>query len=245
MPMEPQPLLCYNLSMSFIISLEIAFLAMLIHAFLQLSPSVFAIFYHYALGKKSSRTADDFSIFYILGVEVFSAIIFILVYSIFFNLLINHISIYNTIIPWILSGILFALGIASFFLYFKKGRTTTELFIPRRIAKALSISAKNVKNRSDAFVLGLTAGAFELIFSLPLYIIVATTIMEIDCFPRQILGFLYIIIITIPTFAYLWYFHRGFNLAELERRRIKNKSFIRLVISVGYFLLACLILIGA
>ncbi|MBR3332519.1 hypothetical protein IKG28_02755 [Candidatus Saccharibacteria bacterium] len=229
--------------MSFFASLEIVFLAMLIHAFLQLVPSVFTIFYHYASGKKSSRVADDFSIFYILGVEFFSVLMFILIYLLFFNIFIGEINLRSTVFPWIMAGVLVALAILSFFAYFKKGRTT-ELFISRKIARQLTASAKNVKNRSDAFVLGLTTGVFELIFTLPLYILATTAIMEIDNFPRQIFGFLYIIAVVAPIMVYLVLFRRGYNLAEIERLRIKNKTFFRTIETIGYLVLACVMLIG-
>jgi len=227
--------------MSFFISLGIIFLAMLIQVFLQLSPSIFTIFYHYASGKKSRRVADDFTIFYMIGLEIFAAIIFMLVYAAFFNLFISENNISTTIFPWIMAGIMIALSIVSFFFYFKKSRDT-KLFLSRKVASKLLATSKGIKNRSDAFMLGLAAGTFELIFTLPLYIIVTVAVMEIDSFPRQILGFLYCLITTLPTIIYFVAFHSGYNLADIERSRIKNKTFFRTIIALCYLALAFLIM---
>lgn len=234
--MEIQPPTCYNKNMSVFISFAILFLSMLIQAFLQVTPGIFSIFYHSALAKNSRKKADDLSLYYILGVEIFSTIIFITVFS-FMSFVFTFQDFINGIFPWLMAGVFSALSVVSFFFYFRKGSGTT-LFISRRIAKGIATRTKKLKNRSDALVLGIISSILDLIFTLPLYIIVSIETIKISSFPNFLVIILYIIVSTIPLFTLRTFFRGGLNLADIQRLRIKNKSFFRIIITVGFLLLA-------
>ena len=223
--------------MGIFISLEIVFLAMLTYCLFQLPAGIFSIFYHYASGKSSSRKADGLSIYYILGVELFLSVIFLLLYLIFSYLFINIGPFTSTIFPWVLVGIFLALSIASFFFYFRKG-AGTELFISRKLANRISANAKNVKTSSDALVLGFTASIPELIFTFPLFAATAIVLANTTEVPRPLFVLLYIVIAISPLFFYHHLFHTGHNLAEIQRSRVKNKTFYRIAICIGFLLLA-------
>ena len=60
-------------------SIGIVLLAMLIMASLQLVPGVFALFFHYALGKHSLKKASGLGLFFILDAEIISAFLFTLI----------------------------------------------------------------------------------------------------------------------------------------------------------------------
>ena len=214
---------------------------MLTHCFLQLSPSVFTVFYHYASGKYSTKKADGLTIYYILGEEIFLTVIFLFIYFIFFSIFIDIGSPASSVLPWILAGTFFALSLISLFFYFRKGKNT-ELFISRKLAKKITTNAKDVKTAFDAFVLGFTTCIPELIFTLPLFIAVALSLTYIINYPRSLLVFVYILVVVIPIFVYHHLYSTDHNLAEIERHRIKNKSFYRLIISLGFFILAFLLL---
>ena len=217
----------------------------LIQGFLQLSPGVFAIFYHQISGKKSRKAADDLSLFYILGIEFFTALIFLLIYVIIYIIFSHQVQITLNIILWILAGILFLESIGVFVFYYRRGQGT-QLFINRRIAKSLTAHAASAKTRLDAFALGFITSSLETIFTLPLFIILATGTMQLVDFPRYPIVISYIIIAVLPIFVVRGLYRFGHNLANIEHFRVRNKTFFRVAISLCYIALAIiLIFLGA
>lgn len=229
--------------MSFFISLGVVLLAILIMAFLQLQSGVFALFYHYTTGKYPKRRASDMTLFFILGVEVASACLFLCSYyfaSIFF---LQFFRPETSFWAWVAVGILIALALMSLLCYFRPGRGT-RLFISRKYAKAIDQKAYTAKSRSDAFMLGALSGTAELIFTLPLYIITSVEIMEMNVqfAPSHLLTLLYIIVPVVPLFIIRWAFQSGRNLAEIQRIRVRDKNFTKFVLFVSYLAIAVLII---
>ena len=215
---------------------------MLIQSFMQLSPGVFALFYHHALGKKSHKKIGDFSLCFVLGAEVFIATIFIIT-CIFVFAAYNKCSYNTSVFPWLMAGIFLAEAIASLFFYYKKGKTT-ELFIPRAFAKNLIDHSQKVKTRSDAFILGFLSGISELFFTLPLFIIIIVKLIDFSTISRAIAIILYIIL-TISPLVHIYVLYRtDHNLAEIERLRLRFKPFIRIFMCLGFILLAIATIVG-
>jgi len=221
----------------------IVLLAMLIMMFLQLVPGVFAIFCHYAYGKYSRRRASDLGLFFILGAETIAACLFLSCYYIAYALFLGCDRPETGIFAWIAVGVLVILAAASFFFYYRKGKGT-KLFIPRKAARALDEKTRTVKTRSDAFTLGALAGTYELIFTLPLYIITAVEIMEMNTeyFSSNLLTICYIITPTIPLLVVRWMFQARYNLADVAKMRVKDKNFTRLILAICYLTIAVLII---
>ena len=200
------------------------------------------LFYHYALGKFTKSKASRLTLFFILGVETISACLYLSSFYFAFTFFFHN-SYTNNIIAYIAAGIMFALAIASFFFYFRPG-SGTKLFIPRNFADALDHYAKTVNRPSDAFALGAFSCTCEITFTLPLYIITAIELMQIDIAPiaSHILTLLYIVIPIIPLLIMRWRFWSGHNLADLQRSRTHSKAFTRLILSFSYLAIAILIL---
>lgn len=231
--------------MSVFISVGIVILAMLIMASLQLVSGVFALFYHYALGKFSKKQAATLSLFFILGSEIIAAFLFIAATFLSYVLFLNDLNPRNNILTWIFAGILIALSFASFFFYFRYPHSKdSRLFIPRKFAKTLYLRAAKVKSPSDAFTLGAFANIPELIFTLPLYIITATEIIytHTEYFADDFLTILYILVPTIPLFILYYSFRSGRNLADIIKSRIRDKAFHRLCLGFSYLTIAILII---
>lgn len=229
--------------MSIITSIGIIVLAMLILALLQATPAIFMLFSHYAYGRFSKAKTSDFVLFFILGVETVNTFIFLAIFYLSSILFLEEPNLETNIFAWILSGILIAMGIATFFTYFRRG-SGTKLFIPRKYARALDTTARSIKSRSDSFVLGVYAGSCELAFSLPLFIAVsfAEVNLDIQNLVNIPLILLFVLSPVIPLFILYWKFASGHNLAEIQRFRVKNKSFIRFFLSICYIFLATLII---
>jgi hypothetical protein len=216
-------------------------MSMLILVFLQLTPSTFAIFYHYALGKKSSKKASDLSLSFILGVEIFVGIIWTLIYIFIFTIFKNSTDFCTSVFFWIMFGIFVVEALAVLTLYFRKGKNT-KLFISRRVASSLSSHAAKVRTRSDALALGFFSCLPELVFTLPLYIISATILLNTVFIPRGLSVILFIISSTIPLFATLGFYCSGHNLAEIQRFRVRSKSFFRFLLCACYLIIAMAII---
>lgn len=230
--------------MGVLTSLEILILIALIGAFLQLTPGVFMLFYHYALGKKSKKTADDLALYFLAGVETTIIVLFLIVYYIIYFLLQNNLTLTTGLPVWLISGILVALALFSFFFYFRRG-PSMSLFIHRRLAKSYDNFARDIRTRKKAFLLGFLSTLPELFLTIPLYIIATIEIMKWDnpSFPRPLLVFLGLFIVFGNLFFTRLLFRSDHNLAEIDRLRRKNKTFIRIMLSLFYLVLALLIIL--
>ena len=204
---------------------------------MQLPSSIFMIFYHYASGKYSRKKADSLALPYILGVETFATILSISINTVYFSIFYHFPDLELHIFPWIMAGISIALGIISFFFYFRKSRGT-ELFIYRKFSKNLFSHTKTVKTSTDAFMLGCFSGVAELGFTLPLYVLAVVAINQLTIFPRSPFSILFILSSIIPILSIIILYHTGHNIATIERSRVKNKPFFRFIIPLGYALLA-------
>lgn len=239
--------------MSVFTSLIIVLLAMLIQSFLELSPGVFAIFYHYNLGKTTAKKADDQALSFILGTEICVAIVFLATY-ITTNFFITKDGKLDPIFIWTMSGIFLLEAIFSFFFYYKPARfqklttkkalkNSTMLFLPRSFASSLIYHIEHTKNRSSTIILGLVTCALELILTLPLYIIVSICIYYLSPNSNSVFIIAYIILATIPLFAIRTFFRTDHNLADIERLRVKKKLPTKFVISISYLVIAIVTLI--
>lgn len=216
---------------------------MIIIAFLQLQPGIFSLSCHYLYGKYSKARASDLILFFILGVEVTSACLFLCSYYITNLFFFYQFRPETGVFAWIMVGIFTALALFSLFCYFRPG-PGTSLFISRKAAKTLDSHARNIKSRSDAFVLGCFSGFYELVFTIPLYIVTSAEIMEmtVKFSPSHLLTLLYIIIPTLPLFIIRWKYRSGHNLANIQKSRVRDKNFVRFILSISYLSIAILII---
>ena len=218
----------------------ILLLSVLIISSLQLVPGTFSIFYHYALGKTTRKKADDRSLSFIIGAEIFVGVIWILMLMLL-TLLSFVIDLCSAPFFWTLSGTLFAEAIAFLLFYFRRSRSTT-LFISRRVAATLQARASKAGSRSDAIALGFFANLPELIFTFPLYLISAIIFLNSPSLPRILITGLFILGTILPLFIIRLLFRSGHNLAHITRFRAKLKPYLRLIIFFAYLVLAFAIL---
>ena len=229
--------------MSFFISLGIVLLAMLIMALLQLQPGVFLLLCHYSASKYSKVRASHLTLFFILGVEIVSACLFFSIYYITNLFFLQFFRPETSFWAWVAAGIFIALALISLFCYYR-GSHGTRLFISRKCARILDLRARTVKSPSDAFALGAFSGLAELIFTIPLYIITSVEIIEmsVEFSPSHLLTLLYIIVPTLPLFAIRWFFQSGRNLADIQKLRVRDKTFTRFTLFASYLTIAILII---
>ena len=233
--------MCYNLSMDVFTPLGIVLMSMLILAFLQLEPGIFALFSHYARGKFPTQRRALLTTFYMLGVEIVAAILFICC-LLFVNILFYYVfRPENSFLIWIAAGILFALAIVCLLCYYHPG-IGSRLFIPRQTADALRHYASRASSRSDAFTLGALTSVLEIPFTLPLFAISAISTIELATvwFPNLLLGLFVILAPLLPLAVIRLKYRAGYNLADFMRARVRTKSFVRLILCFAYTALAVL-----
>ena len=233
--------MCYNLSMDVFTPLGIVLMSMLILAFLQLEPGIFALFSHYARGKFPAQKRALLTTFYMLGAETIAAILFICC-LLFVNLLFYYVfRPENSFLIWIAAGILFALALVCLLCYYRPG-AGSQLFIPRHAADALRHYAHHANSRSDAFALGALTGILEIPFTLPLFAISAISIIELATawFPNLFLGLFVILAPLLPLVIIRLKYRAGYHLADFMRARVRAKSFVRLLLCFAYTALAVL-----
>lgn len=231
--------------MSVFSSIGIVLLAIIIMGSFQLVPGVFALFYHYASGRFSRDKTSTLSLFYIIGAEIMSAFLFIASFYISYLLFLQDLNPCNTILTWVYIGIFATLSVISLLFYYRHPHSRdTELFLPRTFAKNLRLRAQKVKTPSDAFALGALSNVYELFFTLPLYLLTATEIMYMhtEYIVDDLLTLLYIIATVIPLFVIYYSFQFNHNLAHIQKTRVKDKTFHRIIISVSYLTIALLLL---
>ena len=227
--------------MSFFTSVGIIILATLIGASLQLTPGIFLIFYHYASGKNSKKKANDLALSYIFGTLLYSVVMFLLLYAVYFSFFYTHPHLEKGLFMWIMAGIFLVLSIISCFFYYRKGKGT-ELFISRGVSQKIFTRARNIESKKDAFILGLFSGTAELLFSFPVYIIAVSAANNIDSISKIFFVFIFVLAPIVPVFTHFVMYRSGANLANIERRRVKNKAFIRFMLTLAYALLVFAIL---
>lgn len=230
--------------MSVFTSLCFLVLAVLILSFLQLPAGVFTLFYHYALGKNSKKRASFLSLFFIAGVGTIFFALFLACYFLIFILFLNQPDFDSGLLAWLLAIIFFVFSLVSLLFYFRKS-SGTELYIPRSFAKAFSENAKSVKTRSDAFALGAFSAAAEIPFTLPVLILASVEIMRFDSlvFPREPLAFFTLFLPLVPLFFLRGLFRADYTLAEVERLRVHDKTFFRLILCLSYLTIGILIIV--
>ena len=156
-----------------IIPFSEVFLAAVIHATLQLSLGALLLLYHASLGKHVRKKTRFLVDSYIsgLGTLVFlslGAIIFILDRYFGKPLYIEELVI--------VVGMLVALAIAAWFVYYRRGKST-ELWLPRSVARFIDKRAKLTNSNTEAFSLGLLTSLAEMPFTLVLFVVAANSTM--------------------------------------------------------------------
>ncbi len=220
--------------MEMIIPFSEVFLAAVIHATLQLSLGALLLLYHASLGKHVRKKTRFLVDSYIsgLGTLVFlslGAIIFILDRYFGKPLYIEELVI--------VVGMLVALAIAAWFVYYRRGKST-ELWLPRSVARFIDKRAKLTNSNTEAFSLGLLTSLAEMPFTLVLFVVAANSTMVLPPMYQILAVAMYTLITIIPPVVLRFAIRKGQTVVSIQRWRVKHKTFFRLLTGVGFLVLA-------
>lgn len=220
--------------MEMIIPFSEVFLAAVIHATLQLSLGALLLLYHASLGKHVRKKTRFLVDSYIsgLGTLVFlslGAIIFVLDRYFGKPLYIEELVI--------VVGMLVALAIAAWFVYYRRGKST-ELWLPRSVARFIDKRAKLTNSNTEAFSLGLLTSLAEMPFTLVLFVVAANSTMVLPPMYQILAVAMYTLITIIPPVVLRFAIRKGQTVVSIQRWRVKHKTFFRLLTGVGFLVLA-------
>lgn len=219
--------------MDMVIPFSEVFLAAVIHATLQLELGTLLLLYHASLGKHVKKRTKNLVSSYIAGV---GSLVFLGIAAVAFIL-----DRYFEKPLWteeliIVVAMLVALAIATWGFYYRRGRST-ELWLPRSVARFIDKRAKETNSNTEAFSLGVLTSLAEMPFTLVLTVIAANSTLALPT-PYQLLAVvLYTVVAIIPPIIVRLAVRRGQTIADIQRWRVKHKNFLKIITGVGFLVL--------
>lgn len=216
----------------------IIILAGVVHATLQLGLGCLLLLYHASLGKHIREKTKNLVGSFISGVGLL--VIMALGAACFLISVISE----GSLQPWALMvaiGIMLVLAIIMWFFYYRRGRAT-ELWIPKIVARYIDNRAKVTESNTEAFSLGLLVGFAEMPFTLVLIMVSANSILAMPQLWRGILAVVYTLLAILPLVIMRYAIRSGKTVVDVQRWRVKNKTFLKILSGVGFLVLGVFIL---
>lgn len=214
-------------------------LAALAHATLQMNLGSLLLLYHESLGKHIKKRTKFLVSNYIFG--VFFLVLTSLAATAYFVFLFFGANL-STICLVVLAVVLVALTLCIWLFYYRTGRST-ELWLPKPVAKYIMKRAKHTDSNIEAFALGLLASFAEAPFFIVLMLITADSLLKLSM-PLQIAMLtIYTVIALLPLVILRLAVRHGKTVVEIQKWRLNNKNFLKalsgtLFITLAIFLLA-------
>lgn len=214
------------------------FLAAAVHASLQLELGGLLLLYHASLGKHIRRRTKKLVNNYIAGIGTLA----ILTLTGFCFMMDRYFG--SALYPEELAvvvGMLVAIAVLVWIFYYRRGRST-ELWLPRSVARYINRRAKNTDSSIEAFSLGVLTGLAEMPFTLILLLTAANSILALPFDYQLLAAGMYVAIVILPMIILRLAIRRGQTVADIQRWRVKHKNFFRIMTGVGFLALALFIL---
>lgn len=220
--------------MEMIIPYSEVFLAAVIHATLQLELGALLLLYHASIGKHVRKKTKHLVSSYISGIGTLILLSLAAIAFAFDRYFGKALYVEELMI---IVGMLVALAIASWIFYYRRGRST-ELWLPRSVARFIDKRAKLTNSNTEAFSLGLLTSLAEMPFTLVLLVIAANSILELPYLHQLIAVAVYAIIAILPSIILRFAIRRGQTVVDIQRWRVKHKTFFRILTGAGFLVLA-------
>lgn len=136
----------------------------------------------------------------------------------------------------IVVGMLVALAFAAWLIYYRRGRTT-ELWLPRTVARFIDRRAKETNSNTEAFSLGVLTSLAEVPFTLILVVVAANSVLKLEPLYQLLAVVLYTIVAIMPLVIMRFAIRRGNTAVDVQRWRVKHKNFLRAMTGVGFLVL--------
>lgn len=221
----------------------IIFLAAIVHASLQCELGALLLLYHASLGKHIKKKTKQLVSNYIFGSALLICLLVATTAFLIATLTRNSLS---TLCLAVLAAILLMLALLIWFFYYKT-RRSTELWLPKSVARYISGRAKLTESNVEAFSLGMLTAFAEMPFSFILILLAGNAVVQLP-FEFQFLSILgYSFIAVLPLFVLRFFIRRGSTVVDVQKWRVRNKNFLKmfsgtLFLTLAVFLIAFKIL---
>lgn len=220
-----------------LVQFGVIFLAALVHASLQLGLSALLLLYHASLGKHIKKKTRKLASKYILGATVLTALLVIAAAFLIYNFTGSKLP---TEALTTLVVIMSVLSVVIWFFYYRSSKST-ELWLPKSVSKYINERAKITSNNTEAFSLGMLATISEILFSGILLVAAGDAILALPLI-WQIAGVIFYAFISIlPLLVLRFCIRHGRTVVDVQRWRMKNKNFLKVMSGFGYLTLAIFI----
>lgn len=213
-----------------IIPFSEVFLAAVVHATLQLELGTLLLLYHASLGKHVRKKTRRLVSSYIAGI---GTLVFLSLAAIGFILDRYFGKALYAEELLIVVGMLVALAVAAWLFYYRIGKST-ELWLPRTVARFIDKRAKMTNSNTEAFSLGMLTSFAEMPFTLVLLVVAANGILKLPMLYQLLALVLYTLITIIPPIILRLSIRKGQTVVSVQRWRVKHKTFFRLLTGAGF-----------
>ncbi|MDO4978541.1 MAG: hypothetical protein Q4E47_00060 [Candidatus Saccharibacteria bacterium] len=228
-----------------LIAIGIILLAALVHASLQIALGSLLVLFHANLADKSDNKARistrcrTLASHYTCGAYIIISL-FVSSIAFFISTLLNGGLSKNALL--IIAALLLALGVIAWLFYYKTGRTT-ELWIPRKLARYINTRAKRVTSSFEAFSLGLLAVFAEMPFAFLLMTVAADSLLILPFYIQPAVVFIYTFIAVAPLEFMRFAIKNGQTIVDIQKWRVRNKLFLKFITGQLFITLAIVVLI--
>ena len=221
--------------MSDIVCVATIALAGLAQASLQLGLGGLILLYHNSLGKHRRRRTSYLARNYILGTGAMTFLTvsaFCFLIGTFFNGALTT--------EWLVIslGALGACAIVMWLLYYRRGKGSTELWLPKNITRFIRRKARKTDDGIEAFSLGLLSSFAEMPISIALFFVVANAILNLSAAWQIIAVVAYTLLGIIPMVVLKIRMRAGSTAVEAQQWRLKNKAFLKIISGSSFLTLA-------
>ena len=138
-----------------------------------------------------------------------------------------------------------ALAVMAFFVwfvYYRRKSKGTELWIPRSFARFVSARAKKTDDNVESFSLGMLIACAEVPFAAMLMITAGNSIVNMPQGLQIISVLVYVIFAAAPMWLCQVAIHYGDTVVDIQKWRVRNKEFFKVMSGVGFITLAIFML---
>jgi hypothetical protein len=223
-----------------LVNIVIVLFAACIHAMLQLGLGCVILLYHHGNSqRKVPRRTHTLVSSFIAGVGVMS----LLVLAAIAFILSNSFNLYQAREFYFATGL--AIGVVAILIWgvYYRRKNTTELWLPRTIAKFINERAKEAKNPAEGFLLGAFSTFGELLFLLPVMMVAAAALLSLPEGWELVALAGYVAISILPLAFVRCFTYRLATVGEIQIFRNRHQRFIKAMSGLMFLIFAVFIII--
>ena len=210
----------------------------IVQASLQLSLGGLILLYHASMGRHRRRKTRYLARNYIFGAAIISFLA-VCALSYLISAIFNGALRTESLV--ICVGLFLASAFVMWLFYYRRGQNT-ELWLPRSFARYIQRRAKSTNDGIEAFSLGTLSSFAEMPLSIALYFVVANCILTISAQYQIVTVIGYTILSILPLLILRLRIRTGQNVVQIQKWRVHNKAFARVISGSGFLVLAAFVL---